>query len=188
MFDKPVSKIVYCYTIWCYEYNELRDRLGDMIEFRKDFPSQTEICDYWEAHGSEVICVCDDKMQEFLEDTHTGKALLLVATTLAHHAHFSLFLTVQNLFHGSKVARGISLNSHYFCIFRNPRGVDQVKRFGQQVLPGFSEYFMSSYFKAIEENYSYLFVDLSPHSDPRFKLKSQILPGQQLLIYLPDRK
>ena len=185
MFDKPVGKFVYCYSVWSSHFDELQSILGDKIEFRKDIPTTQEICDFWETYAREVVCICDDQMHLLDDGVKEGKTLLHIATTLAHHAHFSLFLTVQNLFYGSKTSRCLSLNCHYFCLFRNHRSLDQIRRFSQQTMPGQIAYFMQSFAKATTENYSYLFVDLAPHSDQRYKLKTGIFPTDKLRVFLP---
>ena len=187
MLSKPVGKFIYCYSVWTPEFNELQRILGDKIQFRKDLPDEREICDYWETYNEECVCICDDKMHLF-DDSKEAKLLLRIATTLSHHAHFSLFLTMQNLFYGSKISRTLSLNSHYFCIFRHNRSHDQVRRFAQQVMSNDFAFFMDSYNMATKEKYSYLFVDLSPHSDQKYKLKYAIFPDEIQSVFLQRTK
>ena len=48
------------------------------------------------------------------------------------------------------------------------------------------KYFLDSFAKATAEKFRCLLVDLSPHSDPTYKLRSYILPGQLIIVYLPE--
>ena len=73
---------------------------------------------------------------------------------------------LQNLFHQGKYARDISLNTHYFILFRNPRDKNQIKILGNQL--GIKEKLEKAYNMATERPYSYLMVDLSPQSDSQY--------------------
>lgn len=47
---------------------------------------------------------------------------------------------------------------------------------------------MEAYRKATEKQYEYLLVDLSPHSDPKYKLRTHTLPYQSMIVYAPDKE
>ena len=99
--------------------------------------------------------------------------------------NFTVFFLVQNLFSGGKQFRTISLNAHQFIIFKNQRDELQVKTFARQVFPDNTKFFMSAYKKATDANFGYLFVDLSPHSDSLYRLRTKILPGETTIVYRP---
>ena len=83
--------------------------------------------------------------------------------------------------------RCISLNTHYFLLMKQLRDLLQIQTLAKQIMPGDTQYFMSSFKQATQEKYSYLLVDLSPHSQfPEYKLRSDILPTQILKEYLPE--
>ena len=48
-----------------------------------------------------------------------------------HIIKASMILILQNLFHQGKYNRDISLNSHYFILFKNPKDVGQIKVLGR---------------------------------------------------------
>ena len=44
----------------------------------------------------------------------------------SHHRNISVILILQNLFHQGKYCRDISLNTHYFFLFKNPRDIHKL--------------------------------------------------------------
>lgn len=65
----------------------------------------------------------------------------------------------------------------------------QIRTLGRQIFPGQYPYFTDAYHKAAASKYAYLVIDLSPHaSDPSYKLRTNILPGQLPTVYLPANK
>ena len=75
---------------------------------------------------------------------------------LSSHMYYTVLFLVQNLFGDSKRLRTISLNSHYFIIFKNPRHQQQVQILGSQIVPKQTDFFMSSYMKAVSSrSYGY---------------------------------
>ena len=94
---------------------------------------------------------------------------------------------VQNLF--ADGIRCISLNTHYFILLKTLRDQLQIRTLGKQIFPGQLPYFMDAYHKATAPKYTYLVIDPSPHaSDPSYKLRTNILPGQLPTVYLPANK
>jgi len=79
--------------------------------------------------------------------------------------------------------RTASLNCHYYILFRSYRDVLQIQTLGKQIFPGQLKYFMDVYNKATTQKYSYLLIDLNPHTDKTYQLRTNILPGQFPTIY-----
>jgi len=50
----------------------------------------------------------------------------------SHHRHISVFYLTQNLFPNDPLFRLMSINCHYFVLFRNPRNQRQVHTLAQQ--------------------------------------------------------
>ena len=109
-------------------------------------------------------------------------------TKHSHHMNISVYFIVQNLFSGGKYFRTISLQAHYFIIFRNRRDVSSIHKISRQLFPLNSAYFLDAYRQATKEKYSYILVDISPHSTPEFSLRSQILPSQLSSVFVPKKK
>ena len=98
------------------------------------------------------------------------------------------FFVVQNLFTGGKYFRTISLNSHYFILFNNQRDQLQIQTLAKQMFPSETKYFMDAYKKATKKKYSYLLVDVSPHSEPLYKLRTDIFPHHTLTVFRPEKE
>ena len=99
----------------------------------------------------------------------------------SHHKNVSVFLLLQNLFHQGKYSRDISLNSHYFIVFKNPRDSQQIRYLGTQL--GIRKKLMSVYEDATLLPFSYLMNDLSPKSEITYMLRSHIFPFEDTVIY-----
>lgn len=186
MFKPGVNKIIYCFSVWQDKYDELEKLLGNMIEFRTDIPTKDELVQIWQDTKRETILVLDDKMSS-MEDNATGKRIVEIVCVLCHHCHVSCIITLQNLYHASKVVREIGLNSQYICLFRNNRSVTQVRTLASQTIPTNIPYFMSSYDLATANSYGYLVVDLSANTDSRYKLKTNIFPQEETILFLPKK-
>ena len=126
------------------------------------------------------VLVLDDLMQRAVKDPDIADLFC----QFSHHLNFSTIFVAQNLF--ADGMRCLSLNTHYFILLKNSRGVLQVQTLGKQILPGQLPYFMDAYRKATEPKYEYLLIDLSPHTDPKYKLRTNILPDQLTIVYLPE--
>ena len=99
----------------------------------------------------------------------------------AHHRNISVFLILQNLFHQGKYCRDISLNTHYFILFKNPRDVHQIRHLGSQL--GICKKLLEAYRDATASPFSYLLIDLAPASDSSYMLRSNIFPKELAIVY-----
>ena len=97
----------------------------------------------------------------------------------SHHRNISVIL--QNLFYQSKYCRDISLNTHYFILFKNPRDIQHIKLLGQQI--GIEKKLLDVYLDATETAFGYLLIDLSPGSNDTYMLRTQIFPDEHTVIY-----
>lgn len=153
------------------------------ITFYEGLPTKTELETWYMNEPNEKILVLDDLMTE----SSNSKDVLHVFTKLAHHLKFFCILISQNAFCPGKEFRTISLNTHYFFLFKNARDELQIQNLGRQIFPSKVKYFTDAYRKATAKKYGYLLVDLSPHSDSRYKLRTNILPSQLTTVYLPEK-
>ena len=99
----------------------------------------------------------------------------------AHHRNLSVFLILQNLFHQGKYSRDISLNTHYFILFKKQRDINQVKYLGNQL--GIGNKLTQAYSDATSEPFSYILIDLSPQSNSSYMLRSNIFPDEYATVY-----
>ena len=183
MFTTPPKKIYFCYSVDQPLYAQMKHEIPQ-IEFCEKLPTQP-ILESWYTNepGHKILCI-DDMMLE----AGTSKDVTHIYCKYAHHYNFFCFLVSQNAFNPGKEWRTISLNTHYFFLFKNRRDELQIQTLGRQIFPRQLNYFMHAYRLATSQAYGYLLVDLSPHSDPTYKLRTHIIPGQIITVYLPEKQ
>ena len=49
-------------------------------------------------------------------------------------------------------------------------------------------FFMDAFNQATKHRYSYLLIDISPHSESQYELRTYILPNQTTIAYAPVKK
>lgn len=106
-------------------------------------------------------------------------------TVTSHHRNVPTVMLSQNLYPPGKYARTISLNCLNVILFRNYRNSRQIITFGSQILPGSIPYFKAAYDTATRPNFGYLHVCLEPTQNKDYQLRSNILPGEDMVIYQP---
>ena len=178
MFKKPVHKILYCYGIWQDKFDEM-ERVISNISFCEGVPTSNQIEDF--ADGNHNIIVFDDLMLECV----TNKEVGLLFTRGAHHKQLTVMYLNQNMFCQGKHARTIALNCHYIVLFQNLRDCSQIQKLGQQLFPGQSRFLLEAYKDATAEKYGYLVIDISPHADQHFRLRTEIFPQEITKTYQP---
>jgi len=181
LFDPVPREIIFCYTIWQNSFDELQQTLKEDISFCQEVPSVNELSEKYAADDKYRILVLDDKLSS-LRNSAAGRNILDIFTVAAHHCGLACFILSQSLYH-SQIQREISLNCHYFLLFKNARSYQSIKIFGSQILPGKADYFMDAYAKATKRPHGYLWIDLSP--DSKYMLKTCILPHEDTIVYLP---
>ncbi|CAG2255207.1 unnamed protein product [Mytilus edulis] len=72
--------------------------------------------------------------------------------------------------------------------FAGGRDMLQIQTLGRQIFPGRTKFFMDAYQKSISKSYGYLVVDITPHSDKSYQLRTDILPDQDTIIYQPENE
>lgn len=182
MFNDAPRKIIYCYSTYQPLYDSMKTHVQN-IEFFEGLPSKEDM-DLWAYDSGFKILVIDDLVQKASESID----IVNLFTIYSHHKKNSVFFVVQNLFSGGKYFRTISLNSHYFVLFNNQRDQLQIQTLARQMFPGDLKYFMDAYKKATQNKYSYLLVDVSPHSNKLYKLRTNIFPSQTLIVFRPEKE
>ena len=97
-----------------------------------------------------------------------------------------MFLS-QNIFQQGPSAKAISLNSFYTILFRNGRDASQLSCLGKQIYPGRAQMLTEAYLDVTSVPYTYLVLDTAPHSNPDYKMRTNIFPGEDPIIYLPRK-
>jgi hypothetical protein len=169
MFDKPISNIVYCYNIWQDLFDEMNDQLE--IKFHKSVINPNDL-----KETKNTVIVLDDLQQEICKDKNCEKMF----TQFSHHNNITVIYVVQNLYYPGM--RTMTLNTHYFVLFKNLRDQNQIKVLARQC--GLNNRMMEAYKDATSKPYGYLNVDLSPHQqEDKYRLSTDILPQEYTILY-----
>ena len=172
MIPQP-SQIIWCYGEWQPAYERLK-QYG--VEFHDGLPDTRD----WDA-GTRRLCILDDLMNE------TNDSVTKLFTKGSHHRNISVIQIVQNLFEKNKHQRTISLNAHYIVLFKSPRDMTQILHFGKQIFPAQAQYVSESFKSATEQAHGYLLFDLTQDTPDNLRLRSNIFPGEQQIVYVPRK-
>ena len=132
------------------------------------------------ADGQHNILILDDMMDEVVRNTQVQQLF----TRGSHHMNLTIIYINQNMFAQGKCARNLALNTHYLILLKNPRDKSQVSILGKQL--GLGNALVEANQDCTSKPYGYLLVDISPHNESNFQLKSGIIPGEDTVIYLPS--
>jgi hypothetical protein len=108
-------------------------------------------------------------------------------TRVSHHKHVSVIFLTQNLFQKNPHARTVSLNSHYILVMKSPRSIDQITVLARQMYDADWRFVLDAYRDATKTPYSYLLFDFKPETPDDFRLRTDVLPGQQTYCYVNPR-
>lgn len=170
MFKTVPERIIYCYGVWQDKFDKLSG-----VEFREglDFPA--------DLGGKPSLLIVDDLMREAMD----SKGTLDLVTRASHHKNITVIFLIQNIFHRGSSARDITLNAHYKIIMNNDQDLEQIRLMGRRC--GLRDLFELAYLDCMKTPYNYLLVDSSPHNkNKELKLKTNIFPGENQIIYLPQ--
>lgn len=181
MFQPEFKEIIFVYSSWQPIYDELENALEN-IKFITRIPSKSEIENITSDLQPRLI-IFDDQMTHLAECPDITEYF----TVFTHHKNLSCILVLQNLFYQAQCVRDISYNVQGLILFRNLRSPHQVGVLASQMFPGKKrKYFLSAYEDAcVNTPFGYLFCDINPKHDTKFQLRTNILPGSNVKIYMP---
>lgn len=180
MFTKPPVKVVYCYSVYQDLFAKMEKDINNII-FHEGLPTAEEV-DHWSETREHMLLVLDD----LLASAANNVDIMNLFTIKVHHQNISTCFLTQNLYHSpGKFMRTISLNATYIICLKNQRDQQQLAVLGKQILPGQLKYFLSSYEQAVKRKYGYILLDLSPHTEKQYLLRTNIFPGEDTIIFLP---
>jgi hypothetical protein len=128
--------------------------------------------------SSPRLMVLDDLMTEM----KSGDKMTNLFSRGVHHWNISLVSIVQNVFFGG--LRTARINCHYMVLFKNPGDRSQVSTLARQLYPGTSRTFVDAFADATARPYSYLFVDLTQGCPDKFRLRTDVFPGERTYVYV----
>ena len=178
--DTPPKRVLYCYGVWQSKFEEVEREL-EIVSFPEGLPSSSAI-DELSAHSPNNVIVLDDLLEQVLK----SQEMEMLIIRGCHHKRLSVIFISQNIFSQNKYARTISLNMHYLVLFRNFRDSSQIAILGRQIFPVKPKMLLEAYNDStMGGKYGYLVVDLSPHSEDLYRLRTKIMPGEDPIIYIP---
>jgi hypothetical protein len=69
---------------------------------------------------------------------------------------------------------------------RAPNAILSIRTLGSQLFPKQMNFFMDAYNQSTKEAWGYLLIDMFPTSDPQLKLRTNIFPGDNKVVFLPQ--
>jgi hypothetical protein len=63
--------------------------------------------------------------------------------------------------------------------------VSQVTTMGRQLFPWRSKILTSAFADATSLPFGYLVVDMSPHSEDTYRMRTRVVPGKDPIVYVP---
>lgn len=174
---KP-SMILWCYSEWQPSYQELLQNsrvkliegLPDVSELKKD------------THIPKLI-ILDDLLSVMDQKKNAITDIFIKGS---HHNNCSCLLLVQNLFYNN--LRTARINSHYIILMRNVSDKTQIINLAKQIFPYKNSHLLLAYEDACALPFSYLLIDLSPFSNDKLRLRTNIFPGENTIVYLDAEK
>ena len=171
LFRKPLEKILWCYGI--NDVNLLLHLQSKGYKTLRGLPKESDI-------EPNSICVLDD----LLSESESSKEVTNMCTRAAHHKPCFVIFISQNLFPGGKESRTRSLNTHYYCIFKNPRDKLQFEILARQISPSRSKALIAVYEDATREPHGYLFIDFTQECPDEFRYRTNILESPTVYFRL----
>jgi hypothetical protein len=173
MFNTKPEHVLYCYGVWQPIFNDMES----MCTLHQGLPNNIE---NWESESKHKLIILDDLMDKVV----CSLDMSLLFTQGCHHRNISVIFITQNLFLQGKYSRTISLNTQYMVLFRSMRDVSQISTLGKQLFPGRAKLLTQVYEDVMKQPYAYLIVDNSPHSNPKYRLRTHIFPGEDPIVYV----
>ena len=170
------EKIIWLYGEYQPAYMDLSSKFPHIL-FIEGIPENLN--EYIDPKFRNLI-VIDDLMSE----TGSDKKVTNLFTKGSHHRNLSVILLLQNLFYNGKESRTISLNAHYIVLFKNPRDNTIVTSLAKQMYPGKVKFLQEAFKDATKLPYHYLFLDLKPYTDEKFRVRTCIMPNETQYAYV----
>lgn len=176
-----INKILYCYSVYQKEFENLSNHIGDDIIFHQNIPSKEYIEEFVNQNKDFNMIILDDLQNECLDNVD----VLKLFTESSHHLDLIVIMSNHNLYSQGRFAKTIQLNSNYLIIFELVRDLGQLRTLASQMYPGKLKSFLKIYSDCcLNTKWGYLTVNLNSNlNDDEHRLYTQILPGQTPIVY-----
>ena len=192
VIDKPVHKIIFYYKVWQELYTELREKLGDLIDFKNELSLEEP---EKSPDNRTTVIIFDDLHLIFKQNNQLSYQILNYFTIYSNHLGLLTIFFTQNVFIQNEIYRTLSQNSNYIVLFKNFRNTSQVKMLANQICGSKkdAEPFMSVYREIMSngQRFNYLILTLHPLSGEA-TVHTQIIPTNSLeyhkleKLYIPS--
>ena len=176
MTNGSAENILWLYGEYQHAYTELSQRFPH-VTFIEGIPENLN--EYVDPKYKNLIII-DDLISEAGND----KRITSLFTKGSHHRNLSVILLLQNLFYDGKETCDISLNTHYIMLFKNPRDNIVITSLAKQMYPGKTKFLQEAFKDATKLPYYYLFPDLKPYTNEKFRVRSFIMPNKTQYAYV----
>ena len=171
----PPTNIIYVYKVWQPKYEEIRNIVTVFIEEEENLIETIKD----QVSGQHSLIIFDD-----LINSKSLKNIAQLFVVDGRHMNLSLVFLSQRIFVNDEYFRQISGNCDYFCVFKNPRKVNEIRELAKQLTPGTLE-LLNIYGLATKEPYSYLLINLTQECPEILKYTSHIFDYDNYIkIYL----
>jgi hypothetical protein len=147
------------------------------VKFREGMPELSEF-----DGNRRALLIVDDFMSECTSQ------ITKLFTKGSHHRNLSIWFLMQNVFHKGKEIRSITLNGQYIILFNNPRDVQQVKVLARQMYGDDHKVLEEAFADATSKPHGYLLMDLKQDTPQHLRLRTNILPGEELVVYVSKKQ
>ncbi len=173
------DRIVYCYGEYLTETFEILKNSDLNVEFIEGLPTEDKIRAFTADQNNCLIL--DDLMVECSE----SKEICNYFSRTAHHKNISIFFLTQNFYQKGKYATTITRNSSYIILFASPRDFGQIKYFASQSFN--PKALLHAYNLATRMPRGYLLIDCTQNTPDKFRLRSNIIPPEETVIFVPKK-
>ena len=174
-FQPPFDKIFYFYKHFQPLYKDMIRDISS-IEFIQciDF----DMINNLPNDGTNYLLIFDDSCAEISK----SKEFESIATS-GRHKKLNVIYIKHNLFHKSPIGRDVELQNTHIVLFKSPRDVQQITKFGQQL--GLGKQLVQWYKQATSKPFGHLMIDLQPRTveQLRFSTDSSKFPAK---FYIPS--
>ena len=170
--------VLYCYGVSQPLFEKMRREVAH-ITFHEGLPSIETIEDF-AGDKPHSLVILDDLHQDFVQERQMETLL----TMSCHHKNMSVIFINHNIFYQGKHARTMALNTSYSVLFRNVRDQSQVAVLGRQMYPNKPGKLVEAYNDATSQPYGYLLIDFTTETKDDMRLRTNIFPGEQMIVYV----
>ena len=174
MFRPAAEKVIWCYSECQPSYNDILN-----VEFHEGLYDIDTL-----DTTKRTLIIFDDLSQ----DESVDKEMVKIFTKLSHHRNLSCIYITQNLFDKNKYRRTISLNASYIIVMSSPRDRLQISFLARQVYPTRSKFLVEAYQSATSSPHGYLLMDFTQSCPEEYRVRTNILPHEETVVYVSKKK